>query len=144
MYLFKDVKKHLSSKQTERQPDRPRTRPRPQPHTRPRAPSLGPRLRLRLNLRFTKARRLPFLEYQLFVGLFCFYRIAISSNMLFFKELQLFLSGYVFSWHLYGESGIRIRTSRVEIFEYAMNPECVDAKSGHFLIWWRSSVLLLY
>ena len=82
MYLFKDVKKHLSSKQTERQPDRPRTRPRPQPHTRPRAPSLGPRLRLRLNLRFTKARRLPFLEYQLFVGL-------LVSFFFFFTELQL-------------------------------------------------------
>ena len=55
--------------------------------------------------------------------------------MLFFKELQLFFSGYDFSGHLYGEAGIRIRSSRVEIFEYAMNPECVDAKSGHFLIW---------
>ena len=81
---------------------------------------------------------LVFVFVRLFVCLFVclfFYRIAISLNMLFFKELQLFFSGYDFSGHLYGEAGIRIRSFRVEIFEYAMNPECVDAKSGHFLIW---------
>ena len=130
MYLFKDVKKHLSSKQTEGQPGRPRTRlrpryrTRPRPRPRPRAPSPDPpRLRSRVSSRFTKARRLPFFKYLqlffvfLFFFLFCFvlffvffYRVAISSNMPFFKELQLFLSGYDFSWHLYGESGIRIRS----------------------------------
>ena len=41
---------------------------------------------------------------------------------------HLFLSGYDFRPHLSGESGIRIRNflsplSRVEIFEYGMNPE---------------------
>jgi len=45
-----------------------------------------------------------------------------------FLNPQLFLSGYNFSPHVSGESEIRIRyflnpLSRVEIFEYTVNPE---------------------
>ena len=45
-----------------------------------------------------------------------------------FLNPQLFLSGYGFHPHVSGESGIRIRNflnplSRVQIFEYGMNPE---------------------
>ena len=133
-------KKHLSSKQTERQRDRPRTRlrPRPRPRTRPRAPSLE----LRLQLPWVPIVRM---FVCLFVCLFVFFtELQLAWICYFSKSCNFFFSGYDFSGHLYGEAGIRIRSSRVEIFEYAMNPECVDAKSGHFLIWWRSSVLLLY
>ena len=93
MYLFKDVKKHLSSKQTEGQPDRPRSRfrtrlrPRPRPRPRPRAPSPEPRLRPRLSSRFTKARRLPFFKYlQLFFLFVCF---VLFCFVFVFTELQL-------------------------------------------------------
>ena len=54
---------------------------------------------------------------------------------------QLFLSGYTASVHTYpSESGIRIRTflnpfPEVEIFEYAMNRNRVDAKSVRIFVY---------
>ena len=53
---------------------------------------------------------------------------------------QLFLSGYGYLPHESGESGRQFRNFlnrlfRVEIFEYAMNPEYrMDAKLGYFFI----------
>ena len=51
-----------------------------------------------------------------------------STRIRVFLNPQLFLSGYSFRPHVSGESGIRIHNflnplSRVEIFEYAMNPD---------------------
>ena len=54
---------------------------------------------------------------------------APSTRILIFLNPQLFLCGYGFRPHVSGESGRRICKnffnphSRVEIFEYAMNPE---------------------
>ena len=61
---------------------------------------------------------------------------------------QLFLFGYGFRPHgVPDESGIRIRnflnpTSRVEIFEYAMNPDsCRPLIRIFFLIPWRNKII---
>ena len=53
---------------------------------------------------------------------------APSTRIPIFLNPQLFLCGYAFRPHVSGESGRRICKffnphSRVEIFEYAMNPE---------------------
>ena len=57
--------------------------------------------------------------------------LAPSARIRTFFNPQLFLPGYGFRPHIFGESGIRIRNVlnplfRVEIFEYTMNPESCE------------------